>query len=166
MVYTRRVGILCEGTRKLEIDPIDFVHHHGIVLESAKGDVPTLAEEIAGAAIRGSWWSHPKGRRIFAATRKVRNSPDVLICRLLNGKITYVHRRLWPALVRLSSEIGRARLPCIIEQHTATGAHKNRTVPFSTFIPNQIKIEGSNLSREEAFSMLGSKAVPFILASR
>ena len=151
---------------KREIDPLDFVRCHGIVLESAKGEVPTLAEEIAGGPIRGSWWCHPKGRQIFAATRRVRDSPDVLVCRLLNGKITYVHRQLWPALVRLSGEIARHRLACVIEEHTATGAHKNRTVPFSKYIPNQINIEGRNLSREEAVSMLGPKAAPLILRSR
>ena len=103
---------------KPEIDPIDFVRRHGIVLESAKGDeVPTLAEDIAGGPIRGSWWCHPRGRQIFAATRRKRESSDILVCRLLNGKITYVHRRLWPALVRLSNELGvlvwRVSLRCI-----------------------------------------------------
>jgi hypothetical protein len=142
---------------EIEIDPIDFVRRHGIVLESAKGEVPTLAEEIAGGPIRGSWWSHPKGRRIFAATRRVRGSPDVLVCRLLNGKITYVHRQLWPALVRLSNEIGPSRLARVIEMHTAKGAHKNRSVPFSRCIPNEMKIEGHKLSRGEALSMLGPK---------
>jgi hypothetical protein len=150
---------------KLKIDPIEFVRRHGIVLESAKGEVPTLTEEIAGGPIRGSWWCHPKGRQIFAATRNVRDSPDVLVCRLLNGKITYVYRQLWPALVRLNREIGHHRLACVIEEHTATGAHRNRTVPFAKYIPSQIKIEGSNLSREEALSMLGSKIVPLILAT-
>jgi hypothetical protein len=143
---------------RIEIDPIDFVRRHGIVLESARaGGVPTLAEEIAGGPIQGSWWGHPRGRQIFAATRRIRDSSDILVCRLLNGKITYVHRRLWPALVRLSHEIGRSRLARIIEVHSAKGAHKNRSVPFSRCIPNETKIEGHKLSREEALSMLGPK---------
>jgi len=148
---------------KRKVDPLDFVCSHGIVLESAKGDVPTLAEEIAGGPIRGSWWQHPRGRQIFAATRTIRNSPDVLVCRLLNGHITYIHRRLWPAVARLSNEIGRSRLARVIEVHTAKGSHRSRSVPFSICIPNGAKIEGHKLSREQALSMLGTKVAPLIL---
>jgi len=44
-----------------------FVKRHGIVLQAARGPVPSLAEAIAGGPIRGSWWGHPKGREIFRA---------------------------------------------------------------------------------------------------
>jgi hypothetical protein len=39
---------------------IAFVKANGVVLESGRGAVPSLAEAIAGAPIRGSWWAHPK----------------------------------------------------------------------------------------------------------
>ena len=68
---------------------VAFVESHGIVLESGRGPVPNLAEAVAGAPIRGSWWGHTKGHEIFAATRVVRESPEVLVCRLLEGKVTY-----------------------------------------------------------------------------
>lgn len=42
---------------------------------------------------------------------------------LVEGKITYVHRRLWPALIRLAAESGRDRLTAIREVHTASGKH-------------------------------------------
>src|SRR5205814_1136046 len=80
------------------LDSIAFVKRHGIVLESARGPVPNLAEAVAGERIRGGWWGHPKGRDIFAATRAVRDSPDVLVCRFLDGKVTFIHRRLWPTV--------------------------------------------------------------------
>ena len=79
-----------------------FVRRHGVVLEGARGPVPNLAETVAGHHIRGSWWGHANGHQIFWLTRTVRNSRDVLVCRLVGGKITYVHRRIWPALVRLA----------------------------------------------------------------
>ena len=56
-----------------------LIEKHGIVLEAAHGPVPSLAELIAGSPIRGSWWSHPKGREIFTVTRAVRDSDDVLV---------------------------------------------------------------------------------------
>ena len=79
-----------------------FVRRHGVVLESAHGPVPNLAETVVGAPIRGSWWGHAKGKEIFWLTRAARSSKAVLVYRLMAGKVTYVHRRLWPALVRLA----------------------------------------------------------------
>src|SRR3989441_10043065 len=73
---------------------LSFVKRNGIVLESARGPVPNLAEAVVGGRIRGSWWSHARGKEIFWLTRAVRDSADVLVCRLVGGKITYVHRRL------------------------------------------------------------------------
>jgi hypothetical protein len=43
-----------------------FVERHGIALEAAKGAVPSLAELVASAPIRGSWWGHPARHSIFA----------------------------------------------------------------------------------------------------
>src|SRR3990172_7740728 len=91
-----------------------FVKTNGVVLESGRGSVPSLAEAVAGGPIRGSWWGHPKGNDIFLCSRAVRQSPDVLVCRLVGGKVTYVHRRLWPALVRLAEELN-AQPPAALE---------------------------------------------------
>ena len=39
--------------------PRAWVREQGIVLQSARGPLPNLAEWIAGEPIRGSWWGHP-----------------------------------------------------------------------------------------------------------
>jgi len=90
---------------------LQFVERHGIVLESAHGPVVTFTDAAVGERIRGNWWSHPKSHQIFALTRLVRNSPDVLVCRLVDGKITYVHRRVWPALVLLAGRFLQGETP-------------------------------------------------------
>lgn len=54
---------------------------------------------LTGEAISKSWWSHPKGRLIFAVMSDLSEHPDVLFSKLLNGKVTLVHRRLWPAFL-------------------------------------------------------------------
>src|SRR6266853_414199 len=77
-----------------------FVQKHGVVLASGKGPVPRLTEAIVSEPIAGSWWSHPKAHQIFAVLQAVVESRDVLVCRLVGGKVSLVHRRLWPALVR------------------------------------------------------------------
>ena len=104
-------------------EALRFVETNGIVLESAHGRVPTFADFVAGERVT-RWWSHPKGRLIFALTRAMRDSPDVLTCRLIDGKITYVHRRLWPALVKLSGELDTSRLGAIREEHLPGGKHQ------------------------------------------
>jgi hypothetical protein len=63
-----------------------------------------LIEAFVGAPVRGSWWGHPEGKAIFRALATLGEDKDVFICKLLEGKQTYVHRRLWPALLRLQAE--------------------------------------------------------------
>ena len=116
-----------------------FVREHGIVLESARGIVPSLAEAIAGEKFRGSWWGHPKGNEIFLVTRGIREDPDHLVCRLLDRKVTYVHRDVWPALVKLADEIGRHRLTKIREVHAEGGRHEIAETPFADWVTPELR---------------------------
>jgi hypothetical protein len=129
-----------------------FIRRHGAVLESARGTVPSLAEVIAGEPVRGSWWSHPKSHEIFAVTRAVRDSNDVLVCRLIDGKITFVHRRLWPALVRAAGRLSPARLSQLREVHTTSGRHVTREVPFPDWVPQSVHAAARTLSEKAALA--------------
>ena len=143
---------------------VGFVKRHGIVLESSHGAVPNLAETIAGTPIRGSWWGHRLGHAIFAATRAVRASEEVLVCRLVRGRVTYVHRRLWPALIRLADKLDVGRLAALHEEHTASGAHQLHETPFPDWVPAAAKKAASKLSVEEAVRQLDSvkETLPFL----
>lgn len=125
---------------------LKFVRRHGIVLESAHGAVPTFADAVVGERIRGSWWAHPRSHHIFWMTRAIRESSQVVVCRLVNGKITYVHRRLWPALLRLGSELGRDRLAAIHERHTASGKHVVDLRAFPMWVPPSVARAAKRLS--------------------
>lgn len=131
-----------------------FVKTNGVVLESGRGPVPSLAEAITGERIRGSWWAHPKGKAIFLCSRAIRESADVLVCRLVGGKVTYVHRRLWPALVRMGEEFDADRLAAIREVHTATGKHKMDITAFPDWVPADVVRAAGKLSRDEAAALL------------
>ena len=136
-----------------ETQALAFVKRHGIVLESAHvrgARAPTFADAVVGARVRGNWWSHPEGKTIFSLTRAVRDSGDVLICRLIDGKITYVHRRLWPALIRIASELGTRHLDAIQEIHTPTGHHVMRVRRFPAWVPLPIKQAAKRLTVESA----------------
>jgi hypothetical protein len=143
---------------------VAFVQSHGIVLESARGPVPNLAEAVAGERIRGGWWKHPKGHDIFVATRIVRDSPAVLICRLVDGKVTYIHRRLWPALVRVAEKLKKKSLAAIHESHTASGRHRVVEQPFPSWVPADVNAAANRLSEEEALALLGDQVVKSILS--
>ena len=129
-----------------------FVRQHGVVLEAAHGPVPSLAEVIAGGPVRGSWWSHPKSHEIFAVTRAVRDHADVLVCRLIRGKITLVHRRVWPALVRAAGRFPADRLSQVCERHTRSGHHVTHDVPFPDWVPSRVRAAARTLSEEEALA--------------
>jgi hypothetical protein len=140
-----------------------------VVLESGKGPVPSLAETIAGGPIRGSWWAHAQGREIFALTRAIRDCPDVLVCRLVGGKITYVHRRLWAALVRLAKRFPPAHLAQIHEVHTVSGKHVAKEIKFPDWVSPEVLTQAHNLKEELAFGQLGTwceKVKPVHTAAR
>ncbi len=132
-----------------------FVRKHGVVLESAGGPVPSLAAAIAGGEIRGSWWSHPRSHEIFELTQGVRSRDDILVCRLVNGKITFIHRRLWPALVGAAKRLPKERLAQVREVHSDSGRHVVTEVAYPRWVPAEVKAEASKLSEAEALSKLG-----------
>src|SRR6267378_3393620 len=131
-----------------------FVEHHGIVLQAARGPLPNLAEAIAGGAIRGSWWSHPKGKEIFRAVRAIGESPEVLVCKLVEGRITYVHRRLWPALIKLASQFRKEQLAKVWDEHTRSGTHQSKQEPFPNWVSSEVMKEAEALSVAEAENIL------------
>lgn len=127
-----------------------FVERSGIVLQSGRGAVPSFAAFVAGDPIRGSWWAHPAAHRIFALAEAVIDSGDVLVCRLVDGKVTYVHRRLWPALVKLSSRFALERLAKAWSEHTPTGAHVAKRLAYPKWVPPETRQAAARLTREQA----------------
>jgi hypothetical protein len=136
-------------------EALAFVKQQGVVLVSAKGPVPRLTEVIAGEPIKGSWWGHPKSHQIFAILEVVTESEDVLVCRLVKGKITLVHRRLWPALVRVAGRFRPDQIAKVRQEHTASGHHINKEVPFPRWVPAEVKKQAKSMSEAEAIAALG-----------
>lgn len=72
---------------------------HGLLLlHDAR--LPSVTTLVAGAPVRGSWWGHPAGRRIYDVLGRV----EAAWPKLLGGKVTLVHRRLWPALAAVGEQ--------------------------------------------------------------
>ncbi len=136
-------------------EAIAFVRQHGVVLASARGAVPRLTEVIVDGPIKGSWWAHPKSHHIFAILQAVTESEDILVCRLVDGKLTLVHRRLWPALVRVADRFPATRIARVREEHTPSGHHASREVPFPKWVPTEVKEQAKGIGEQEALTALG-----------
>lgn len=74
----------------------------GLLLESDP-ELPSVAALIAGGPVRGSWWGHPLGSEIYHILSALSDHADVTVCKLVGGKVTLVHRSLWPALTATGS---------------------------------------------------------------
>ena len=85
---------------------LSLLRRRGLLLEQDR-TLPSVVGALTGEALRTSWWSHPKGRLVFAVLSELDDRPDVLFTKLLRGKTTLVQRRLWPAL----AAVGAAREP-------------------------------------------------------
>jgi hypothetical protein len=80
-----------------------LLDQHGLILVTDK-TLPDVAHTLAGGPIRGSWWGHEAGTRIFDCLTALTHDEEVLGVPLISGKVTLVHARLWPALVAVGSE--------------------------------------------------------------
>jgi len=52
--------------------------------------------------VRGSWWAHPAAHSIFRALEELAGRADVIVVKLVAGKDTFVHERLWPQLLAIT----------------------------------------------------------------
>ncbi|HUR27511.1 MAG TPA: hypothetical protein VM509_04940 [Planctomycetota bacterium] len=135
---------------------VKFVEKHGVVLASARGPVPSVAEAVAGEPIVGSWWAHPKGKAIFAALSDIDDSPDVRCFKLVDGKVTFAHRKTWPALVRLGRDglIATEQLSSLQQEHMPTGEHRNFVTTFPEWVDDDTAAAADALSTDKARAQL------------
>ena len=59
---------------------------------------PSISGLVAGSSVRGSWWAHPQAHEMFGLACELRSHPDVLMVKLISGKVTLIYRPLWPAV--------------------------------------------------------------------
>ena len=71
--------------------------------------LPSLVTEVAGEDFKGSWWGHPASHRIYKLYTELKAHPDILVTKCINGKVTLIHRTLWPYLMRVAMDAGWRR---------------------------------------------------------
>ena len=87
-------------------DLLDRLQEFDLLLD-ADPKFPSVTGFVMGDSVRGSWWAHPQAHEKFRLSCQLRDYPDVLMVKLISGKITLVNRPLWPAVYA----IGTAREP-------------------------------------------------------
>jgi hypothetical protein len=65
---------------------------------------------VVGAPVRGSWWGHPMGGRIYEVSEILEGSSDVLELPLFFQKSTLVHRRNWSTVLTVVAARARWQL--------------------------------------------------------
>jgi hypothetical protein len=108
----------------------------------------------------------PSSHAIFDVLNVLADSPDVVRTRLVNGNVTLIHRRLWPALARLADRLPVERLAAIHEEHTASGAHRKSEQPFPDWIPEDAVLAARDLSEEDALSQLPTSVAAVLTRSK
>lgn len=79
-----------------------FLREKGLLLLSDP-ELPCLVRMVTGEAPSGSWWSHPRGGLVYRVAGALDDEADLVSAKLVAAKVTWVHRRLWPALVGLGT---------------------------------------------------------------
>lgn len=144
--------------------------------------LPSVVGIITGQSLSTSWWGHPRGQEIFNCLESL--DEQAIATNLINGKVTFVDKRLWPAVVAIGSsgepwqtaglgrnpktkEIRERLLQFAEEVHTESGRHETRLKPWSEFARERgvvtIAAEAARAEIESAAMALGttSKSLPW-----
>jgi hypothetical protein len=78
------------------------LQEYGLLLVS-DARAPSVAGIVTGESVSGSWWGHSLSHDIFRVNELLANSPDITTAKLIYGKVTFVHRKLWEALVAVGN---------------------------------------------------------------
>jgi hypothetical protein len=135
---------------------VKLVEKYGVMLASAAGPVLNIAEAVTAEPIIGGWWAHPKGKAIFAALAECDDSEDIRCFKLIDGKVTFVHRRIWPALAVLGhhNSVPSEAITCVQQEHMPTGEHRNFAVPFPDWVDDATAAAAAKMELADAFKLL------------
>jgi hypothetical protein len=87
-------------------DLLERLQEYDLLL-STDSKFPSVSGLVVGDVGGRSWWAHPLAKQMYGLSCALHDHPDVLMAKLISGKVTYIHRPLWPAIVA----IGTAREP-------------------------------------------------------
>ncbi len=72
----------------------------GLLLESDR-KFPSVVNLVLHENVQGSWWAHKDVALVFGILTRLKYDPEALVTKMVSGKVTFVHRRLWPDLLAI-----------------------------------------------------------------
>ena len=110
---------------------LDAIAEHGLLLLQDK-KLANAVTFMTGERLKGSWWSHPRAHEIF---RTLESLPDdqVIATKLAGGRVTFVHRSLWPDLLAIAKSGDLRQDEREYEVHTESGRHEKRFEPWDVW---------------------------------
>jgi len=84
----------------------------GFLLESDPC-LPSVCSIVTGERMRRSWWSHPLAHAIFSVNEQLDDHKDILVTKLISGKVTFLHRKLWSRIFTIGSSRGDWQLQAL-----------------------------------------------------
>src|SRR5262249_37659156 len=134
---------------------LDELASYGLLLKSDP-KLPSVTTLVAGGPVRGSWWSHPKGHLIFRVLGGLEDREEATVVKLISGKDTFIHRRLFPAL----ASIGTARQGWQMKGLSAAGrrlldlVYQQGAVRTDSLEPSSKKLKGIGEAARELEAVL------------
>jgi hypothetical protein len=138
---------------------LDVLRGRGLLVLHDARLVTSAVALIAGAPVKGSWWSHPRANEIFRVVNEVAEDPDVVVAKLIDGKVTLVHRRLWPALLAVAGARAAWQLDGLSAEAGALLRSLRSGKPVQATGAPVKEIEGRLLARGEQVHTPGGKHV-------
>ncbi|MFD2640809.1 hypothetical protein [Pseudomonas japonica] len=135
-----------------------FVFREKVVMESARTKLPSVVDFITGGNFKGGWWALPNSSAIYNTLTKLRDSPQILVCKLVRGKVTYVSHDILPYLICLSAELPADALARITEVHSGNGRHTLNTESLSSWASQVTMEHARSISRESAIDEIAKLA--------
>ncbi len=81
---------------------LDRLQEYDLMLD-ADPKFPSVTGFVVGDNVRGSWWNHPQSHEMYGLSCRLHDHRDVLSVKLISGKVTLVHRPLWPAVFTVAT---------------------------------------------------------------
>ena len=139
---------------------LNFVTSNQIVAESAKLGCLTAIGFMVRQEFAGSWWSLPEASRLYNTLQRIRNHPRILVCRLLAGRVTYVHSDSWEPLLALENCLPEGALDRIVERHLRSGKHEVVKVSPAEWAPLETKQRVAHLAKKASIELLQERVEP------
>ncbi|HZC46401.1 MAG TPA: hypothetical protein VE243_07985, partial [Candidatus Acidoferrum sp.] len=119
---------------------------------------PSLTALTIGEPIRGSWWAHPLSNDVYMISQRLQHCGNVALTKLVSGKETYLHRRLWPQLLSIGLAHEAWQLDGLAETATALQAEVERCGSARL---DQVRIERSRKELSDDARALAMRLLVF-----